>query len=368
MITIEKPGTPAELVHFGVKGMHWGVHKREDSTSGQKSRAKQISPRKEKKAKQHEANARDMQAAIDRIHANPSSWRYAQRHRDSLVKDLEKKRNRELNDAKAVREGHLTSKQKKVLIGAGVTAGLLAAYGAYKLWDTGIGHQLLNSPHSYKKNADLARQGMSVDELLKDVVKPINPNYGDLGTKLNCRRCTFAYEMRRRGLDVKSTNTATAFGQHAGGMLNVLNPKTNDIVPANRFGLSRRIVKETSKGGGRLTDALAEGGLGKPVGDRYFSSMRSSDKAKAIFDTIAAHPGHARGELAVEWNFGGAHSMAWEKIDGVAHVFDNQTGKHYDLAKFTAELADNVNKAATTRLDDKALNGNYVGRWIRNAK
>lgn len=27
MISTEKPGTPEELVHFGVKGMKWGVHR-----------------------------------------------------------------------------------------------------------------------------------------------------------------------------------------------------------------------------------------------------------------------------------------------------------------------------------------------------
>lgn len=27
MISIEKPGTPSELVHFGTKGMKWGVRK-----------------------------------------------------------------------------------------------------------------------------------------------------------------------------------------------------------------------------------------------------------------------------------------------------------------------------------------------------
>jgi hypothetical protein len=27
VISTEKPGSPAELVHFGVKGMQWGVHK-----------------------------------------------------------------------------------------------------------------------------------------------------------------------------------------------------------------------------------------------------------------------------------------------------------------------------------------------------
>ena len=32
MISVEKPGTPSELVHHGIKGMHWGV--RRESASG----------------------------------------------------------------------------------------------------------------------------------------------------------------------------------------------------------------------------------------------------------------------------------------------------------------------------------------------
>lgn len=33
MLPIEKPGTPEELVHFGVKGMRWGVRKSETSSN-----------------------------------------------------------------------------------------------------------------------------------------------------------------------------------------------------------------------------------------------------------------------------------------------------------------------------------------------
>lgn len=38
MISTEKPGTPAELVHFGVKGMKWGVRKQEGSTGDTQSK------------------------------------------------------------------------------------------------------------------------------------------------------------------------------------------------------------------------------------------------------------------------------------------------------------------------------------------
>lgn len=33
MLSVEKPGTPEELVHFGVKGMKWGVRSGSRSTS-----------------------------------------------------------------------------------------------------------------------------------------------------------------------------------------------------------------------------------------------------------------------------------------------------------------------------------------------
>jgi hypothetical protein len=35
-VSVEKPRTPEEIVHFGVKGMRWGVQKKQE-TSGQKS-------------------------------------------------------------------------------------------------------------------------------------------------------------------------------------------------------------------------------------------------------------------------------------------------------------------------------------------
>lgn len=37
IIPIEKPGTPEELVHFGVKGMRWGVRKEYQATSSTRS-------------------------------------------------------------------------------------------------------------------------------------------------------------------------------------------------------------------------------------------------------------------------------------------------------------------------------------------
>ena len=57
------------------------------------------------------------------------------------------------------------------------------------------------------------------DEFIKQVddfgetLKDLAGKDGKFGTKLNCRRCTFAYELSRRGYDVKATRTMKGTGQ-----------------------------------------------------------------------------------------------------------------------------------------------------------
>lgn len=46
MIPIEKPGTPQELVHYGVKGMKWGVRKKRDSSGSSRSSSAKTSVKK----------------------------------------------------------------------------------------------------------------------------------------------------------------------------------------------------------------------------------------------------------------------------------------------------------------------------------
>lgn len=50
-----------------------------------------------------------------------------------------------------------------------------------------------------------------------------HPEYGNsLGSFMNCRRCTFAYELSRRGYDVQATKTLIGTGQDANGMNQML--------------------------------------------------------------------------------------------------------------------------------------------------
>ena len=221
-VSLEKPGFPQELVHFGVKGMKWGVRKQDD-TSDRKT-AKPISARREKKAKAKDAEAAATQSEIDRIRAKGKSVIPGlSGFRNYQVNNLSTVRDQKLKDAADIREGKLTDGQKKALIGAGIAAAVLIAYGSYKYVDSGKLNQRKTKDIPFKKN-DLLTRKMGPDRLMKEVVAPINPDYGAPGTKMNCRRATMAYEMRRRGYDVQATLSRSATGQNPSSVIAVTDP------------------------------------------------------------------------------------------------------------------------------------------------
>ena len=375
LVSVEKPGSPAELVeHHGIKGMHWGVRKEQDVSNGKSSGPKTISDKKEKRAKGHEAQAKQAQAAIDKIKANPSKNWYTKRVEADQVHHLEKHRDTQTKAAKDIREGHLTDHQRHVIEGAAVVGTVLAAYGTYKFVDSGTAHQLLSKDVPLKKN-DLLSRKMSSDAIMKEVVKPINPEYGDLGTKMNCRRCTFAYEMRRRGLDVKATNSIAGTGQTPISLIKATDPHSK--LGTSKWSQVSKIVKESvdqaqnpEKTPGPVTTFMKEAhGLGKKsIGKGVLQHLDNEEKSQWIFDQLAKNPEGARGELGMSWHGGGAHSMAWEIIGGKPVIFDTQSGNAYDAAKFGQEVASNVSEAGMTRLDDLPLNTKFLGKWVRNVK
>lgn len=381
-VSFEKPGTPEELVddliHFGIKGMRWGVRKREETSSRKPTKSETSGwsnkkrTRVEKRAKRHEIQARKAQTEIDKIKDNPSKWRTIQNNRNNRIKELEKYRNRELKAAKDLRAGHLTDFQKKVIIGSSVTAGILATYGTYRLVETGTARQFLTRNTPFVKN-DLLNRKMSSDAIMREVVKPINPNYGGLGTKMNCRRCTFAYEMRRRGFDVKATNSVEGSGQTIAGLLNAVDPSSHlrtGVHAVNRdlqkSGHPVEIASRISQLGKESIDINRGVFAVKPDGTIFNAGSNASNN---IFQAIGKHSEGARGELGVGWNMGGAHSMAWEIIGGKPHIFDTQTGKVYSsIAAFDKDMGKVINQAGITRLDNIPLNENFLRKWVFNVK
>ncbi len=207
--------------------------------------------------------------------------------------------------------------------------------------DSGEKTEKQNATTAWKKNPELAKK-MDVDQIQSKVVKQINPEYPKAGTKMNCRRATFTYEMRRRGYDVTATKSHFAIGQDAEGL--------------------RTATMTNSK-------TKYESGWGKTqVATPYIISQSTpKERSDLIFNSLSKYPEGARGELGVGWNFGGGHSMAFEVIKGKPVIFDTQNGETYRNAASFSKFADITHDAAHTRTDNIPLDEKFLRRWMVNA-
>lgn len=267
------------LEHYGVKGMKWGVRKEQDT------------------------NPRDGQTGVDPISAAIGAFY--------------------------------------------IGVFLLAAYATVRdiraqVKDSGKHIQKQNANVAWKKKPELAQKAppMNVDKLFTSVVKPVNPNYPKPGTKMNCRRATFAYEMRRRGYDVQATPSHFATGQDAHGL--------------HRATMTTAMKRESIWGHREVA----------PM--HTFIRETPQRRSELIFDSLNQYPNGARGELGVGWKFGGGHSMAFEKVNGKIVIFDTQSSKIYrDPASFS-EFANVTHAAAHTRTDNIKLDEQFLRRWMVN--
>jgi hypothetical protein len=88
--------------------------------------------------------------------------------------------------------------------------------------------------------------------------------------------------------------------------------------------------------------------------------------SKKVLDELAKQPNGARGEVMFKFpNFG--HSMAYEIVDGVPHIFDSQKGTLYNSAtKMVESKWDGFTGAEIRRLDNLDLDMNFLSRWATN--
>jgi hypothetical protein len=224
--------------------------------------------------------------------------------------------------------------------GAGIIASVLISSGK-KYLDSGRREAKKSRNIPLKQNPKL-KQKMSVDQLSKNVVKQINPNYGGNGTKQNCRRCTLTYEMRRRGYDVKATSSNYASGQTIKGLRKTI-------------GVDKKTKFDSIWGEHQISTR------------QEFLPAPPQKKADLIFSTLRKQPDGSRGELAFSWVMGGGHSIAYEIVGKKPVVFDTQNGKVYKSAKDLSELTPVMLDVAHTRLDNKPLNEDLIRRWSTNA-
>jgi hypothetical protein len=197
-----------------------------------------------------------------------------------------------------------------------------------------------------------------------NVVKHINPDYGAIGTKMNCRRATFSYEMRRRGYDVQATRTTNANGQNVMGLLNATSPGKK-IQGTGVFNVVSNIAKD--EGRSRKGQSTPVKDLSKNFAAGGRNKIELPSGVKSIFDTLGKQPDGSRGEIGVMWEMGGGHSMAYEIVKGKPVIFDAQSGKAFTNSEKFLDMP-RVASAGFTRLDNIDLNHDYLMRWMSNAK
>lgn len=332
-----------ELYHYGVKGMKWGVRRFQNqngtlTSAGRKRYADdKTSPDQKKKSK----------------------------HRLKLEEKYQSKGMTKLEAEEAANKRIRTEKA------AVAATAIIAAYATYKLADSGEFNRLAakgksilsKNDMSFNKNSQLATRNLDKNELKSLVVNRINPEYGKTGTKNNCRRCTMAYELSRRGYDVKATKSISGTGQDTTGLYNAMSKNelkggkiTRAVKLAHLASTDKDLLAKD------FMDALGSNGQYKiPKSD-------SEDYSKAIFSALSKAPNRARGELSMTWNFGGAHSMAWEIVNKKPVIFDCQTGEMYDTPESISQIAKHMKNAGFTRLDNIAMNEDFLSRWVKNAK
>jgi hypothetical protein len=346
-VTDAKP-SPDELLHYGVKGMRWGVRRSEE----------ELGRAREKRAQKYEKKAAKIDKEIARIQ---SSKHYTASSKKTLTNAQMSVKTQALEDAKAAREGRLTSDQKRMLKGAAVVGGIVLVVGAYSMQQSGEanrlrmkGKALIEGGDVLKKKPELGGK-MSVSELMTNVVVPVNPDYGSPGANMNCRRCTFTYEMRRRGYDVTSTKTLMAHGQSYLGLDAATAPGTK---PPKATGVFATLAKAAV--GKRNASKAA-------MGENAISGTAGLDMNDNIFKALRKMPDGARGELGVTWAAGGAHSIAWEIVGGKPVIFDTQVGMKFTSSSDFAKYGSAIKEAAFTRLDNRPLNDEFLLRWMKNA-
>jgi hypothetical protein len=388
----QQPFTSPEeaLKHHGVKGQKWGVQKKEElvgrDASGKvtpDTSKPALSEKNQRRIEKFQKRAYVMNTRISELKVsnealqgtkNPAK-QYARYVNNQDIKNLEKTQKRAVRDAEAVQKGKLTSTQKKVIIGAVGVSAIIAAGAIYQGQQSGALNSTMLRGSAFLRgekipfatNPKLSGH-MSANELLTHVAKPVNPGYSKAGGKMNCRRSTYAYELRRRGFDVHATTSAVGWGQSESGVINAVTPGSRNFYRSRS--VSQAVVEtgasSVARGDKRVNPIkkilLDNLDASKPLG-QYTGYISNSQR---VLEELGKQPNGARGEVLFKFpQFG--HSMAYEIVDGKPHIFDSQKGTLYNAAtKMVESKWDGFTGAEITRLDNADLDLNFLTRWATN--
>ena len=321
---------PNELYHFGILGMKWG-HRRWQNKDGSLTPAGYIHYYGHPRPKNETG---PVYAPNDKRSASKSDGRSKSKNvrtASSKVSNVEKEKSKNSNN----KESSLSEKQKTALkIGAAAAATALVALGGYAAFNSYTGRKMLIDPLT-----GFRKIGKEMTDL--DNLQAINPGrtaglFRKKGLKTmeiidgsstNCMLCTTAYDLRKRGFDVRAGKDLA----HNGFMPDDLFPKiyknykgTNDI---NLFD------GDTNKINNAFFDIIRKNGLNKYSTDDRTKAMKIllNDKYQNVLSEINKNPPGSRGNIMVWWNGGGGHSMIWERdASGAVKFLDGQTNAVYN--------------------------------------
>lgn len=407
----DKPETPGVVLeHYGVKGMRWGFRKQEETSGGTSvakikpldraasgkaappSLPKPLSERNQRRVDKFlkrsdiaETRISELKLSNQKLEGSKNLAKRYQRYINKQdIKELDKAQARALKDAEAVKKGKLTSTQKKMIIGGVAVGAIAAGVIVYRGQQSGAlnSYKLLAQARLSGKKVpfninDELRKPMSAKDLLNKVAKPVNPLYSSMGGKMNCRRSTYTYELRRRGFDVRATTSAVGWGQSESGVINALTTEGDDFF--RKMSMSEAVVKTggstVARGDVRINPVkkiILDGLQNPPTSVTNFGREgslnldRTASSSKRVLEELAKQPNGARGEVVFKFP-GFGHSMAYEIVDGVPHIFDSQKGQLYNAAtKMVESKWDGFSAAEITRLDNVDLDINFLTRWATN--
>lgn len=361
------------LAHYGVKGMKWGVRKAEKKANREVKRQAKSEKFKNKAAKV-DARINDINSQVEAL---PPGIRSSLKRStlNSDKKALTQTRDQLLKDADRAAKGKLTSNQRTLVAGAVVVGALSGGVALTMMNDSGAlnamklkGEKAIKRKDSvFNKNDEFSKKFDNPDDLLRTVGKDVNPNYSNPGGQMNCRRCTFAYELRRRGYDVQATTSPIGNGQSESGYINAVNKKDK-----KRYAINS--MSQAVSAGRKIATRLDDDKRIRNVESARLSVAKNKGEAisgSQISKLLGNQPNGARGEMV--FNQGPfAHSLAYEIVNNKPYAFDTQKGQSYDLsgdgfAKFQSKWG-TTKEINITRLDNVDLDEGFLARWATNRK